>query len=128
MDLTLVNIDGLITNKRNKSHFLRVNTNATQTNSIVAITETWTRPGDHYNAEILKQFPYYSIIRADRDLTYAPDYPNRLKSTIIHKNNGTNGKICAKVAFPRYTESVKFKSQSLETASKRKPYRGLGTR
>ena len=40
----------------------------------------------------------------------------------------TNGKICAKVAFPRYTESVKFKSQSRETASKRKPYRGLGTR
>ena len=49
-------------------------------------------------------------------------------ATIIHKNNGTNGKICAKVAFPRYTESVKFKSQSRETASKRKPYRGLGTR
>ena len=38
---------------------------------------------------------------------------------IIHKNNGTNGKICAKVAFPRYTESAKFKSQSRETASKR---------
>ena len=34
----------------------------------------------------------------------------------------------AKVAFPRYTESVKFKSQSRDTASKRKPYRGLGTR
>ena len=31
-------------------------------------------------------------------------------ATIIHKNNGTNGKICTKVAFPRYTESVKFKS------------------
>ena len=27
--------------------------------------------------------------------------------TIIHKNNGINGKICAKVAFPRYTESEK---------------------
>ena len=39
-----------------------------------------------------------------------------------------NGKICAKVAFPSYTESVKFRSQSRETASKRKPYRGLGTR
>ena len=41
-------------------------------------------------------------------------------ATIIHKNNGTNGKICAEVAFPRYTESVKFKSQSRETASKMK--------
>ena len=30
--------------------------------------------------------------------------------------------------FARYTESVKFRSQSRETASKRKPYRGLGTR
>ena len=48
--------------------------------------------------------------------------------TIIHENNGTNGKICAKLAFPRYTESVKFKSQSRETPSKRKRYRGLGTR
>ena len=28
----------------------------------------------------------------------------------------------------RYTESVKFKSQSRDTASKGKPYRGLGTR
>ena len=35
---------------------------------------------------------------------------------------------CAEVAFPRYTESVKFKSQSRDTASKRKPYRGLGIR
>ena len=36
--------------------------------------------------------------------------------------------IYRKVAFLTYTESVKFRSQSRETASKRKPYRGLGTR
>ena len=42
-------------------------------------------------------------------------------------NYWTNGKICAKVAFPRYTESVKFRSQSRERASKRKPYRGHRT-
>ena len=47
---------------------------------------------------------------------------------MVEINYWTNGKICAKVAFPRYTESVKFMSQSRETASKRKPYRGLGTR
>ena len=29
---------------------------------------------------------------------------------------------------PRYTESDKFRSQSRETASKRKPCRGMGTR
>ena len=44
------------------------------------------------------------------------------------KTNGQTAKICAKVAFPRYTESVKFRFQSRETASKRKPCRGLGTR
>ena len=49
-------------------------------------------------------------------------------STIMEINYWTNGKICAKVAFPRYTESVKVRSQSRGTASKRKPYRGLGTR
>ena len=41
---------------------------------------------------------------------------------IMEINYWTNGKICAKVVFPRYTESVKFRSQSRETASKRKPY------
>ena len=50
------------------------------------------------------------------------------RTTMVEINYWTNGKICAKVAFPRYTESVKFRSQSRETASKRKPYRGLGTR
>ena len=48
--------------------------------------------------------------------------------TIVVKNNETNGKFYRKVAFPRYTESVKFMSQSRETASKLKPHRGLGTR
>ena len=49
-------------------------------------------------------------------------------STIVVKNNETNDKFYRKVAFPRYTESVKFMSQSRETASKLKPHRGLGTR
>ena len=49
-------------------------------------------------------------------------------ATIIHKNNGTNYKFYRKVAFLTYTESVKFRPQSRETASKLKPYRGLGTR
>ena len=51
-----------------------------------------------------------------------------VRSTIVVKNNETNDKFYRKVAFPRYTESVKFRSQSRETASKRKSYRGLGTR
>ena len=44
------------------------------------------------------------------------------------KNYWPNGKIIGKIAFPRYTEGVKFSSQSRETDSKRKPYRGLGIR
>ena len=52
----------------------------------------------------------------------------KIKTTIMEINYWTNGKTCAKVVFPRYTESVKFRSQSRERASKRKPYRGLGTR
>ena len=31
---------------------------------------------------------------------------------MVEINYWTNGKICAKVAFPRYTESVKFRSQA----------------
>ena len=44
------------------------------------------------------------------------------------KNKRLKGKICGKIAFPCYMESVKFRSQSRETASKRKPYRVLVTR
>ena len=47
---------------------------------------------------------------------------------MVKINYWTNGKIFAKLAFPKYTESVKFRSQVRETASKRKPYRGLVTR
>ena len=39
---------------------------------------------------------------------------------MVEINYWTNGKIGAKVAFPRYTESIKFRSQNRETASKRK--------
>ena len=49
-------------------------------------------------------------------------------ATIVVKNNETNDKFYRKVAFPRYTESVKFMSQSRETALKLKPHRGLGTK
>ena len=34
-----------------------------------------------------------------------------ISTTMVEINYWTNGKICAKVAFPRYTESVKFRSQ-----------------
>ena len=53
---------------------------------------------------------------------------NPIPATIPHKNIETNDKFYRKVAFLMYTEMVKFRSQSRETVSKRKPYRGLGTR
>ena len=48
--------------------------------------------------------------------------------TSTDKNNETNENIYQKVAFLMYTEIVNFRSQSLETASKLKPHRGLGTK
>ena len=42
------------------------------------------------------------------------------------KNIGTNDKFCRKVALLRYTERLKFRSQSRETASKPKPHRAIG--
>ena len=61
-------------------------------------------------------------------LQYVTHYRRNKAPTIVVKNNETNDKFYRKVAFPRYTESVKFMSQSRETASKLKPHRGLGTR
>ena len=48
-------------------------------------------------------------------------FKNMFIATSIHKNNETNGKICLKVAFPRYIYIRKvfiFMSQNRETASK----------
>ena len=49
-------------------------------------------------------------------------------ATITCENIGTNDKFCRKVALLRYTERLKFRFQSRETASKGKSYRGMGTR
>ena len=62
------------------------------------------------------------------DVKYKLLFTQEVKPTIVVKNNETNDKFYRKVAFPRFTESVKFMSQSRETASKLKPHRGLGTR
>ena len=70
----------------------------------------------NYQSFIFNQYYNVLFLRWKRD------------STMVEINYWTNGKMCAKVAFPTYTESVKVRSQSRETASKRKPYRGLGTR
>ncbi|MCH2405687.1 MAG: hypothetical protein MK200_05790, partial [Nitrosopumilus sp.] len=80
ISLNLLNIDGLITNKRNKSQFLTLITKNTCNSSIIGITESWTQENQHYDAEILKHFPGYNITRADRNLYYNLNDPNQLTS------------------------------------------------
>ena len=78
-EINLVNIQGLITSKKNKSQFLKLTTGLTSPHNILAITETWTQELKHYDAEILKQFPGYSLQRADRK-DYDKADPNALQS------------------------------------------------
>ena len=61
-------------------------------------------------------------------LILGDNFISKPNPTIPHKNIETNDKFYRKVAFLMYTEMVKFRSQSRETALKRKLYRGLGTR
>ena len=60
IDVNLVNIRGLITHKENKSAFLKSATLA-QDNSLTFITETHLYKNTHFDAEILKYLPNYSI-------------------------------------------------------------------
>ena len=73
--------------------------------------------------QVLVLYFYFVIITCNSRL-----YIFLFLTTMPCKNIGTNDKFCRKVALLRYTERLKFRSQSRETASKRKPYRGLGTR
>ena len=66
----LVNIRGLLTKKTsssisNKCPFLYDSVDAQLGNHILAITETWLTK-NHYDAEILKTFKNYNLLRADR--------------------------------------------------------------
>ena len=53
------------------------------------------------------------VILASNFLDY---YINKYVPTMPCKNIGTNDKFCRKVALLRYTERLKFRSQSRETA------------
>ena len=66
----LVNIQGLITTKKNKNDFLRlVTAQHPAASRIIAVTETHLST-QHFNAEINKYFPDYNVVRADRDTIY----------------------------------------------------------
>ena len=64
----LTNIQGLITNKSNKCQFLEEITGNKQDQSqVIAVLETWAKTPGYHDAEILRSFPEYSIMRSDRD-------------------------------------------------------------
>ena len=69
--MTLVNIQGLITNNNNKCQFLFNQCCKKSTSNIIAITETWLTD-THDNSEILKTFKDYSINRSDRKPANTP--------------------------------------------------------
>ena len=52
----------------------------------------------------------------------------KLAPRIIIKNIDISHRFCGNVSFLRYTEMLKFRSQSWKAASNHKPHRGLATR
>ena len=78
-DFHLANIQGLISNRLNKNRTLNTVTTSQNSSKIIALTETHLTP-QHYNAEILKSFPNYNIIRTDRDTEYDLDDEYQLLS------------------------------------------------
>ena len=79
IDVNLVNIRGLITHKENKSAFLKSATLA-QDNSLTFITETHLYKNTHFDAEILKYLPNYSIPRTDRNISSSNSENKQLSS------------------------------------------------
>ena len=69
--MSLVNIQGLVTNNNNKSNFLYNQCCRNSKSNIVAITETWLSD-KHDDSEILKTFKDYSINRSDRNPANTP--------------------------------------------------------
>ena len=62
---TMLNAQGLITNKRNKCGILFNEISKPTIQPILAVTESWLTPGV-YDAEILHHFPDFSWFRCDR--------------------------------------------------------------
>ena len=71
VDLFLLNIQGLITNKKNKCSFIKEVTSSKSQSKIIAITETWGKK--HFDAEYLKAFKGYNITKTDRNTSNAAE-------------------------------------------------------
>ena len=77
--INLLNIRGLVTNKKNKSKMLRLKCDKGG-NNIIALTETWLYEKKHFDEEILKDFRDYSIQRTDRDIANPISRKGKLNS------------------------------------------------
>ena len=78
VQVSLANIQGLITTKRNKCSFLEELLCKKGRQHIVALTETWTR--DKYKWEILEYFKDYNLLMTDRVYDASIEDPYQLKT------------------------------------------------
>ena len=70
-DFILANVQGIITQKKNKVQFIRDITTSKNKNQIIALTETWAK--DNYDAEFQQHFQDYNIMRSDRKVSDVND-------------------------------------------------------
>ena len=70
LSLSLINIQGLITNDKNKTEVMRHIMKLDEPGKICMITETHLHKKTHLDSEIQKYLKNYHIIRGDRDREY----------------------------------------------------------
>ena len=75
---SLANIQGLITNKRNKCKYVEEVTNRGNKHKVIVLTETWTK--DKYQGEILNHFKDYNVLMSDRKYDPDAEDPYQLKT------------------------------------------------
>ena len=78
INFALANIQGLITNKRNKCKSVKEITNKGCKNQVIILTETWTK--DNYREEILNHFKDYNLLMTDRIYDPKKNDPHQLKT------------------------------------------------
>ena len=67
LSLQLLNIQGMISKKRNKTEMMGKILQLDQPGKICLVTETHLDKNTHSNSEMLKYIPDYHIVRGDRD-------------------------------------------------------------
>ena len=86
VDLYLVNMQGLITNRKNKCLHLSEVTEAMNGSKIIAVTETWGKK--HLTGEYLSEFPGFDINVVDRKVTKRANKENDKDENSIDDDDG----------------------------------------